>query len=202
MSWMLGRDIVVLDLETTEVAVAQAAGGLPQMVEIGAVRLAGEDLSFVDKFESLVRPANVDAFTPFCEQLTGITRGQIEAAPVWADVWRVFAEFTGYRGCWVASWGSDFDFPILRRAYAAARVGYPHRQTCLDVRSVAFALSVEHGLDLRCLSSLTEAHRKFDGPDHGPKHRALPDAMSAAFVLRKVFEFSTESDRYEGVIAV
>ena len=54
---MLDRDIVVLDLETTETAVAEAVGGLPQMVEIGAVRLAGEDLSVVDKFESLVKPA-------------------------------------------------------------------------------------------------------------------------------------------------
>ncbi len=70
------KSIVVLDIETTEVALAEARGGVPQPIEIAGCWLDCE-YEVRGEFSTLVRPEPFEDFTEFCESFTGISREEL-----------------------------------------------------------------------------------------------------------------------------
>lgn len=183
------REAVIFDLETTDTAVAEAAGTLPSPVEIGAVRVTA-DLEEVAQFQALIQPPNLDAFTELSQRLTGIHPAELERAKPWADQWRDFAEFTDFNRVRLYSWGTHFDIPVLKLAYSRSRLGYPHHLTPVCVLGWVTGFCAQWGISPGRWDLKTVA-RRF-GVELGKRHRGLPDAQGALDVLRAVANFEDE----------
>ena len=73
-----GETFVAIDLETTGLDPKK-----DKIIEVGAVKFGG-DLE-LDRFSSLVNPGR--RLSQFITSLTGISQGDVDAAPKW-DRWR------------------------------------------------------------------------------------------------------------------
>ena len=160
--------LVVLDTETT---------GLDpeceRLIEVGAVRL-GPDLSVVERFETLVDPGV--PIPLFITRLAGITDADVRGAPRFADVLETLRRFAG--DAVLVGHNAGFDRDHL--AAGARRAGLPPLGNAwFDTLEAATLLYPE--LDRHALTVLAEEF----GIER-TAHRALPDAETAADVLRRL----------------
>jgi DNA polymerase III epsilon subunit-like protein len=176
------KEFVILDLETTE-SLFDSSGVLPEVVEIGMLAVdAG--LEPLRQYSTLIRPSNPELFTEFSENLTGLSRKDVETAPDFRSVWKEVAEFTKYNQIFVGSWGVGFDQPVLARLYTKSRLGYPHKRPMIDLLSVVFRASAEWGFKLNSFSLTSVCNRfSIDRPNH---HRALADCKATLQVLQAI----------------
>lgn len=79
-------DYVVIDIETTGLA-----AGLSEIIELGAVKVKGGVIA--EEFATLVKPQGI--ISDFITQLTGITNGMVQNAPVIKDALPGYLEFIG-----------------------------------------------------------------------------------------------------------
>jgi len=170
---------VVLDIETTELAVVETL--FPEIVEIGAC-LVDSELTIHEEFTSLVQPIGLEHFTDFSESFTGITPAQLADAPKWVEIWPVFARFTHYRGCRLISFGMGFDYGVLRQSYHQIRVKWPHAYPVIDALSMVYAIAAEYGLRIPGWG-LAACCKRFGVPLED-KHRALGGARTVVQVLQ------------------
>lgn len=180
------REVVVFDLETTDTDLAMAAGVLPEPVELGAL-LINSNYEVQDSVTFLIQPKKLDSFTEFSEQLTGITRRELEKAKKWEEQWRQFAGLSSFNQKPLMAWGKFFDAGVLRAAYARSRLGFPHRPAILDALSIAYGFAIRWGFNFGSYS-LGEVANYFGIPRQS-KHRALPDAITIVEVLVKLAEY-------------
>src|ERR1700744_3667778 len=93
--------LTVFDLEFTawECSMARhwlSPGEFKEVVQIGAVKLDGKDLSILGEFDILVRPRINSTLSAYFENLTGITNAEIAARGVdFAEAYSRFADFAG-----------------------------------------------------------------------------------------------------------
>jgi inhibitor of KinA sporulation pathway (predicted exonuclease) len=91
--------ITVFDLEYTAWECSMARhwlepGQYKEVVQIGAVKLDGRDLSILGEFDLLVRPRINPVLSSYFEALTGITNDAVAARGVdFADAYARFADF-------------------------------------------------------------------------------------------------------------
>jgi DNA polymerase III epsilon subunit-like protein len=175
------KTLIIFDTEVTELALSDAAGTFPELIEIAGVKI-GPECENLGEFTTLVQPQNLESVTEFTTKITGITPAMLEDAPVWADTWRKWAEFTGFNSTRLAAWGAASDQPWLRMAYFRARLGYPHLDPVIDVRSIAYGLSAVYGFKVPRWS-LAEACKRFE-IQQTTKHRALADSRATVEVLK------------------
>lgn len=170
--------LVIFDLETT-----QTLTGIPEIIEIGAVKVDRE-LDSVDVFETFVKPRDMSGVTPHIERLTGISPRDLLEAPSFDDIWEGFAKFTGYNQSRLCSWGTAFDVAILREEYKRRNLGYPHLQAPVDASSVVWSLGALWGMRFSGMG-LQSACDRF-GVNRHNTHRALGDAMDVLCVFREI----------------
>lgn len=175
--------LVVFDVETTDSSV-----GYPEIIEIGGVKL-NKDLSFKDKFSMFVQPSALCGVTEFIEDLTGITRKQLESQLKWESCWKKWAEFTEYKNVLLGAWGVYFDGPVLRRAYEEVKLGFPHNGRMLDIKSMVYFVFSWLGMRGGKFS-LDEVVKRLEFSWEGSAHRALVDAEMTAKVLREIVRFT------------
>jgi DNA polymerase III epsilon subunit-like protein len=180
------REVVVIDIETTDVALAETARRFAEPVEIGAVVLnaayeAGE------RFEMVIRPQSLESFTEFSAGLTGLTRADLEKAPLFENCWRDFADFVGFNRRKLVAWGAPFDYAVLRQAYLKMGMSWPHAYPMIDALSMVYRAAGEWGFRIPRWS-LKSACERFGVPIE-KKHRALGGAMACASVLKALAEF-------------
>jgi len=187
------RSLIVLDLEVTDLALAETTKTLPEVIDIGAVKVdsSGEIL---DEWSALVRPTRLENVTAFTTSLTGITVPMLEAAAPWTEVWRDFADFTEFRRGRLAHWGPS-DPSWLQAAYLRSGIGYPHLGQTVDLCSVTWAMAAVIGFKPKKWS-LKEAARRLDVELPKIRHRALPDARLAWAVASAAFNL--HSELYDG----
>lgn len=174
------KHLIIFDLETTDPRESMAAGEYPEIVELGAVKVT-RDLDIIDKLVFLVQPAHLDRFTSYCAELTGITREQLEQAPLWQDQWEQFAKFTGYRSVRIGSWGSDFDVPILVESYRRLSLGMPHSRAVVDMKSLVYGVAFQTDQVVRRWG--LQAVCSHYGLPNKQQHRALPDVLQIVSLL-------------------
>ena len=93
--------LTVFDLEYTawECSMARhwlTPGEFKEVVQIGAVKLDGKDLSVLGEFDVLVRPRINSTLSPYFENFTGITNAQVAARGIdFVDAYARFADFVG-----------------------------------------------------------------------------------------------------------
>ena len=157
---------VTVDIETTG-----CRPGSSGIIEIGAVRL--ESGVITDHFSTLVRPS--EPIPPAIRHLTGIDDDMVATAPEIASVIADFREFVG--DAVLVAHNHRFDMGFLD--YEAERSwGMPFPRPVLDTLSLARRLHPELARhNLRVLA-------EFYGAEAVPNHRAFPDALATAEILR------------------
>ena len=186
----LSEQLVLWDCETTDNDLAFISGGIPEIVEIGAI-LIDKDLKKLDEFTSLVCPQNPELFSENCEALTGIKRAQLEQAKDWAEVWREFAGFTHFAGKKLCSWGTS-DMSLLRNEYSKRRLGFPHNQLGLDALSMLYWQALREGMMFKGFSLKTVCESL--GIERPKRHRALPDALTILEIWRLLSKSDSPTD--------
>lgn len=100
-----------------------------ETIEIGAVMLRRKDFEPVDTFERFVHPVVHHELTDFCTQLTSITQHDVDAAPLFSEV---FWRFTEWLAHWqAAQWGSWGNFDAYQFELDAKRHGIQHESSNL-----------------------------------------------------------------------
>lgn len=175
-----GRDLVVVDFETTDVALANAAGGFPEIIEFGACRVAA-DFMPTSLWSEFVRPSSLEKVSEFTTELTGITREHLTDAPSFSVVVGRFREWVGReKSVRLAHFGPS-DVVWLRVACARERVAWPFLGFSVCVQSLAWAAAARWGYNFGSFSLKEIADRL--GVVRARGHRAEADAACAAAVL-------------------
>lgn len=167
-----GKEIVVFDLETTGLNVAEGE----KIIEIGAVKLV--DGKFTDKFMCMVDPQM--KIPEKIVSLTGIRDEDVAGAHTYDQVLADFYKFT--RGCILSGYNVKFDYGFL--SFYGKKCGYNFDNPLLDVYELA--QKGVHGTKNLKLGTVAEKL----GVVLDNAHRAVYDALAAAEVLIKLADFA------------
>jgi inhibitor of KinA sporulation pathway (predicted exonuclease) len=170
--------LTVFDLEYTawECSMARhwlTPGEFREVVQIGAVKLDGKDLSVLGEFDVLVRPRVNCVLSPYFETLTGITNADLAARGV--DFAQAYAGFAAFAADGlICAFGHDEW--VLEENLRLYGIGdHKHLPVFEDLRRW-FA---RHNLDPRGLNSCDIAP-SLGIAFKGHAHNALDDARSMA----------------------
>jgi DNA polymerase III subunit epsilon len=164
---LAGLEAVVVDVETTGFRPGEAT-----IIEIGAVRLAGDAVT--GEFFSLVDPAV--PVPPDITTLTGISDEMVRRAPPAREALASFLAFA--RGAVLVAHNAPFDLGFLTTGCRAAGLDWPPAGV-LDTAVLA-RLTLGPGQVPDCkLATLA----RYFGTQTAPRHRALADAQATAEVL-------------------
>lgn len=163
---------VVFDLETTGLS----AWG-DEIIEIGAIRVLGDEIDTQNTFHSLVNPKRM--IPPEATAISGITNEMVQGAPSIDEVFPKFLEFVG-EAYWVAH-NARFDMSFVMKHLMQMKL---KRQievydTVVFSRR-AFPSESRHNLDILC----KRLDLKFDPKT---RHRSMTDVelTAKAFVMLK-----------------
>src|SRR5450830_1393802 len=160
--------LVVLDTETTGLDPER-----DRIIDIGAVRL-GPDLEVRNRFVTLVDPGV--PIPLFITRLAGIADTDVRGAPAFPEAFAALRQFSGD----VVLVGHNVGFDRDHLAAGARRAGLPPLANAwFDTLEAALLLYPE--LDRHALAVLAAEFRI-----ERQAHRALPDAETAADVLRRL----------------
>jgi len=164
---------VIVDLEAT---CWEDVRGSPKMeiIEIGAVLLAGGGGPVAGEFSSFVRPVVEPVLSAFCRKLTSIRQEDVDAAEPFPVVFPRFVEWIGAEPFVLCSWGA-YDLNQFRqdcRRHGMALPAAFERHVNLKTQ---FAR-------LRGIKScgMAAALRVAGVPLEGTHHRAIDDARNIA----------------------
>jgi inhibitor of KinA sporulation pathway (predicted exonuclease) len=170
--------LTVFDLEFTawECSMARhwlTPGEFKEVVQIGAVKLDGRDLSILGEFDLLVRPRINAGLSPYFENLTGITNADIAVRGVdFAEAYARFADFAGDGP--ICAFGHD-EWVLEENLRLYGITEFKALPVFEDLRRW-FA---RHNVDPRGLNSCDIAP-SLGVPFQGRAHNALDDARSIA----------------------
>ena len=198
---------VVVDLEATcwsedsqpELYAQQSE--VSEIIEIGAVML-DDHLESTKEFQRFVRPVRRPVLSEFCTLLTSITQSEVEAAALFADVYRDFiAWMGGSEGVTLISWGRYDHNQLVREATAA---GLPMPSwTPLNAKDEFTAWARAHtGRRLRYGMARAMAHLEL--PFTGTAHRGIDDARNLVRLFQTIRSpegLSANASRFLEVLA-
>ncbi|MEZ4599513.1 MAG: exonuclease domain-containing protein [Syntrophotaleaceae bacterium] len=161
---VLSERLVFLDLETT--------GANPhhdRILEIGLCQVVGDEVT--EEWATLVNPQR--PFSPFIEQLTGISPAMVFEAPIFAEI---ADELRGkLSGKVLVAHNARFDYAFLKNEFRRLEITFQEKTLCtVKLSRALFPQHTRHNLD-----SLIERH----GLARADRHRALGDAR----VIREFF---------------
>jgi len=190
----LPATFIIFDLEFTDVEIATASRTMPEIIEIGAIKV-NQRLEVKDSFQSLIRPSRLDTYSDYCERLTGISRDILEAADPFEKVWRYFAEFTDFRKWQICSWGTEVDVALLKQHYVTRGLAYPHHKVPLDAVSFYWAYCSIVGL--RPVGWSLKAVCNQFSIERSDTHRALGDSKLVLKLFSKWDDSSEDMALYD-----
>ena len=165
-------EFVVFDLETTGLS----AWGGDEMIEIGAMKIYGDELDEKNIFHSLVNPKRL--IPPDATRINGISNEMVHGKPTVDEIFPKFLDFIG--NSWLVAQNAKFDmgfitkylvhFKIKRELEVYDTVSFSRR---------AFPGENRHNLDVIC-SRLNIAAKKDE------RHRSLEDVRLTALAFIKL----------------
>jgi len=184
------NEMIIFDIETTDIEACKAAGVRPEIIEIGGIRVnyLFEEQS---RWTMLVKPTHVNMITPYLLDLTGLDEDAVLNAPTWKDCWRQWATFTKFNSTRLVSFG-QYDTHILSQEYADLRLGYPHKFPAIDAISLLYYHCALKGMTIPSFK-LERFCELFNIPQP-KKHRALPDAISVMKILSAIVREDTKKE--------
>ena len=175
---LVNRDgpMVVLDLEATCAEDETVPKREMEIIEIGAVAVDAGFEPF-ERFQAYVRPVRHPKLTDFCRNLTGISQGDVDAAPTLPEVLDSFRSWleSMHTVLW-SSWGR-FDRMLFERDFKYHGVKSPLPGKHVNLRE-CFEETVAPG-PIDFASALSKAGIAFEGQPH----RGLDDAVNTARLL-------------------
>lgn len=143
-----------------------------EIIEIGAVRVQNGVVT--DEFQRFIRPSLHPNLTDFCKKLTSIRQEEVDAAPLFPEVYQQFKDWIGPASFVFGSWGK-----------------YDLRQLQLDVArlDLTWFQPLERHLNLKHLFAqwrnvkpcgMERALQLAKLPLEGTHHRGIDDARNIA----------------------
>ncbi|MDP3727161.1 MAG: 3'-5' exonuclease [bacterium] len=178
----LPEQFILFDTEFTAWEGSQARGWsgpneYRELVEIGAIKIASEDLAEFGAFDVFIRPERNPVLSDYFIQLTGITQATVDAEGVELETaLRDFKDWCG--GLPLYSYGTDEQVLIENCALQGVSFPFPVDQFS-DVRTVF----QRRGIPAERYMSSTIV-RAFDMEPARRAHRALNDARTILDGLR------------------
>jgi 3'-5' exoribonuclease 1 len=172
------RRIVVFDVEAT-CWKKGVFSRKKEIIEIGAVLLLHDRAqSKWPEFQTFVRPRRLPRLSSFCRELTGITQGDVDAAPTFPEALRLFLEWS----------------PPLEQVVLATWSRYDVWQLDLDLEAHGLPKFAIPFLDVKKLAARVVGSKDFEetarelDPDSValPLHRAVFDARRTARILNRL----------------
>jgi len=156
-------------------------GWKSEIIQLGVAELDTDTLEVGRTAAYLVRPKNWGGITPFCTQLTGISRDQVKAnGRPWNEVVATFTRAFGPGAKTVIGWGRD-DLDI---AVACEEYGVENPVTNYVNIAVLFRMLIGNPRTTRM--GLEDAMRVLGLEWPGRQHDALVDATATAMVWREM----------------
>lgn len=180
------RDHVILDFEMNPVHSQDGQRSLLQneIIEIGAVKLSGDDFRELSSFEEFVKPERGRSISHKITELTGITDGDVANARVFSDVLADFEAWIGNKPVRIYSWSNTdraqlvaecreklLEFPSNMSGWTDFQAVFPRVIGMYFKRQ----MSLEYALELSGVEF-----------DRNSVHRALYDARVTAELVRMV----------------
>ena len=169
---------VVFDLETTGLS----SWG-DEIVEIGAVKIFGEEIDESNVFHTLVNPGRL--IPPDATRVSGITNEMVASAPKFEEVFPKFMEYVG--NAFLVAQNARFDMGFITKYMVKYNVRrtWEVYDTMLFSRR-AFPTESRHNLDVICQRlGLTIAEED--------RHRALGDVKATAKAFLKMRQMLGEN---------
>ncbi|KDQ59451.1 hypothetical protein JAAARDRAFT_33017 [Jaapia argillacea MUCL 33604] len=166
-------------------------------------------LEIVAEFRSFVKPTWRPTLSQFCTQLTGITQEQVDTAPTFSEVMKMFSEFLSANGlvhpgtgkrlerfCWCSDGPFDVRDFVVKQCFIS-KMTMPSWITgdIMDVRKIVSNLSYGRERDRRKTSTFTRrislnipAQLKFLGlpPFEGRQHSGIDDTRNIARIISEL----------------
>jgi len=151
-----------------------------EIIEVGAVLLAGRAARGKSEFASFVRPIHEPTLSAFCMGLTGIRQQEINASADFSKVFPRFLEWIGVKPYRLCSWGR-FDLLQLKTDCARHGIAFPSEFSVhLDLKREFARLRGVPPCGIERALALSGLERK------GRQHRAIDDARNIARLAAKV----------------
>ena len=164
-------EFVVFDLETTGLS----PWGGDEVIEIGAVKVYGNEIDEKDVFHTLINPKRLIPHE--ATRVNGITNEMVADAPSVAEVFPKFLDFVG--GAWLVAQNAKFDMSFVMKYLVQFKMSRQLEvyDTMIFSRRY-FATEDRHNLDVIC-------QRLNIGINPDDRHRSLGDVKltAKAFVL-------------------
>ncbi len=172
MQLSLGLDeYVVFDLETTGLS----PWGGDEIIEIGAVKIFGNEIDEENIFHTLVNPKRL--IGEDATRINGITNEMVATAPTIEDVFPKFLDFVG--PAWLVAQNAKFDMSFVMKYLVQFKMSRQLEvyDTMLFSRR-CFPTESRHNLDMIC-------QRLGLNVEKGQRHRSMGDVKvtAKAFIL-------------------
>jgi len=176
--------LVVFDLELTCWERGEYGDRVPEVIEIGAVKLDILSGQIVSTFSTLVKPRMNPVLSEYCTNLTGIKQTDLKGVGQFPEAYAQFMNWVGTHHKHVlVAWGRDWD--DLTRDCKLHEIPIRHTHETMNANTLFNLKYPRVGLD-KALNLLGQTFE-------GRRHRALDDAQATANVLLEVFNVNSPS---------
>jgi inhibitor of KinA sporulation pathway (predicted exonuclease) len=176
---MKTKHFLVIDFEATCDQDHRISKYEMEIIEIGAVLVDSSTLKPVGEVGTFVRPIRHPKLTAFCTELTTITQGDVDAAPLFPEALakvKALLQEHGAEDALFCSWG-DYDRNQLTQDCRLHGVPYPFH----DHLNLKKRFSERQGLPKKLGMAAVLAHVNLKL--EGTHHRGIDDARNIARVL-------------------
>lgn len=173
---------IIVDFEATCCDTGSIAREEMEIIEIGAVALAGNGPEILAEFQSFIKPVRTPMLTTFCKKLTSISQEQVSSAREFEEVITEFRKWTfSFKNPIFCSWG-NYDKNQLKQDCNFYNVKYPFNEKHINIKQ-KFATN----LGLRKGIGLGKALQKVNLQFQGISHRGIDDARNMARLAKYIF---------------
>lgn len=169
---------LILDLEATCCDQETIKRHQMEIIEIGAIMVAAQDLTVIDEFQTFIKPIRYPVLTEFCKSLTSITQEQVEQAPGYVEAIALLQQWlSNYPNGVFGSWG-DYDRNQFKQDSRFHNIPFPIAYPHANLKQV---FSEAQGLPKRY--GMAEALQLAGIALEGTHHRGIDDARNIAKLL-------------------
>lgn len=169
-------NLICIDIETTDTDKT-----IGSMIQLSAI-VVNSDFEPIQgrEFDMYIKPIN-DYRNPNAMAVNQISEEILKTAPTIFEALELFDSFCDGDKI-LASWGTYFDIPFLRKQYEKIYRMYPFNYRCFDLKSVAIWEMAKRDIPITSGVSkfLLALNKKFDGT----QHNALDDIRNSVKILR------------------
>jgi inhibitor of KinA sporulation pathway (predicted exonuclease) len=169
---------LVLDLEATCCDQDTIKRHQMEIIEIGAVMVAAQDLTVLDEFQTFIKPIRYPVLTEFCKSLTSITQEQVDQAPGYVEAIALLKQWlSNYPNAVFGSWG-DYDRNQFKQDSKFHNIPFPIAYPHVNLKQL---FSEAQGLSKRY--GMAEALQLAGIELEGTHHRGIDDARNITKLL-------------------